>query len=134
MGSYNYREAVVDDVYDYLVENEIKWTADTRDDVAQQLDDDLWVEDSVTGNGSGSYTFDREKARNLVQGDPDALDLIREMCREFGVESDEIAEKFLDEDYEWFDVSLRCYLLNQSIWEAMDKVEAENPYDWEGEE
>lgn len=36
-------------------------------DNTENIYDNLFVSDSVTGNGSGSYTFDREKAKELIQ-------------------------------------------------------------------
>ena len=56
MEKYNYREQVKSDILDYIAENEIKVTASNREEVAEQLQDELWANDSVTGNASGSYT------------------------------------------------------------------------------
>lgn len=53
---YNYFEAVKSDVTEYI-ENEIDfsdWT-ENRDGLEEELNDDLWICDSVTGNASGSY-------------------------------------------------------------------------------
>jgi len=110
---YSYTEAMYADIKEYIEENDIEVTADTdKDDLTEQLYDDLWIVDSVTGNGSGSYTFDRAKAREYVLADPDAL---REALTEFCVPADEIAEKFLAEDWEYFDVTIRCYYLGMVI-------------------
>ena len=46
-----------------------------------------------------------------------------EAISEFGVDSETVAEKFLDADYEYFDVTIRCYLLGQAISEALDEME-----------
>lgn len=54
---YNYLEAVTADVLNYIDENNITVTSENRDKIEQQLNDDLWTVDSVTGNASGSYTF-----------------------------------------------------------------------------
>lgn len=59
---YNYLQAVKEDVKNYIEENEIKVNSSNREEVEQTLNDDLWAEDSVTGNGSGSYTFNRAEA------------------------------------------------------------------------
>lgn len=61
---YDYLENVTADVRDY-VEQEVdlsKW-AGNRDGLEEKLNDDLWTCDSVTGNGSGSYTFNRVQAQ-----------------------------------------------------------------------
>ena len=49
MEKYNYREQVKSDILDYIAENEIKVTASNREEVAEQLHDELWANDSVTG-------------------------------------------------------------------------------------
>jgi len=120
--AYNYLEAMVDDIKDYIDENINLEEYENRQELEEKLNDDLWVEDSVTGNGSGSYTFDRHKSYENVQGDPNAMDYIRDLVSEFGVDAETVAEKFLDEDYEYWDVSIRCYLLGQAIGEALDQL------------
>lgn len=55
---YDYREAVKDDVRNYIAENiTIEAYKGQRDELEEMLNEDLWTADSVTGNGSGSYTF-----------------------------------------------------------------------------
>ena len=120
--AYNYLEAMVDDIKDYIDENINLDEFEDRHELEEKLDDDLWVEDSVTGNGSGSYTFDSHKSYENVQGDPDAMDYIRDLVSEFDVDAETVAEKFLDEDYDYWDVSIRCYLLGQAIDEALDQL------------
>ena len=54
---YNYLEAVKDDVREYI-EDEIDFTDyGTIEDLEQFLNDELFINDSVTGNASGSYTL-----------------------------------------------------------------------------
>ena len=120
--AYNYLEAMVDDIKDYIDENINLDEFEDRQELEEKLNDDLWTEDSVTGNGSGSYTFDRHKSYENVQGDLDAMDYIRDLVSEFGVDAETVAEKFLDEDYEYWDVSIRCYLLGQAIGEALNEL------------
>lgn len=123
--AYNYLEAVKDDVREW-VEYEID-IADYPDryDLEQQLYDDLWDADSVTGNGSGSYTFSRAAAEGNVKGDPKAMDYIKDMCDEWDISASVIGDKFLNEDWEYFDVSIRCYLLGQAISEVLDELYGE---------
>lgn len=40
---YNYLEAVTADVLNYIDENNITVTTENRDEVEQQLNDDLWA-------------------------------------------------------------------------------------------
>lgn len=118
--NYNYLEAMKEDILEYI-RNEIN-LSDYEDKYAleEYLNDTLWVEDSVTGNASGSYTFNRWKAKEYVT---DNMELVTEMCTEFGLDSESIAEHFLEEDWEYFDVSIRCYLLGQAIAEVLEELD-----------
>lgn len=125
MMNYNYLEAMKEDVKEYL-KNEAKLTLDdllyNRSDLEEKLHDDLWVNDSVTGNASGSYFCNTYKSKECVL---DNMDLLKEMCQEFGTGAETIGQKFIDDEWEWMDVSIRCYLLGQAISEALDEVEEE---------
>ena len=115
MKTYNYLEAVTADVLDYINENNITVTNETRDEVEQQLNDDLWACDSVTGNASGSYTFNRWTAETYICHN---LDLLAEAVEKFGGNMD-----VLKDGAEACDVTIRCYLLAQAIAAALDEVE-----------
>lgn len=129
MTNYNYLEAMQADIreairFDYDL---TEWT-ENRQGLEEKLNDELWTDDSVTGNGSGSYTFNRAKAREYVLAD---MDLCIEALREFCVEPETIAEKFLAEDWEYFDVTARCYLLGQAISAVLDDMEESGAFDAE---
>ena len=117
MANYSYLESMKSDIKDYITENYEK--EDYENISEEELNDDLWTEDSVTGNASGSYTFCRETAKGYVL---DNLDLVQEMASEFGIDNATIGEKFLEEDFEWFDVSIRCYLLGAAIHESLEEL------------
>ena len=125
MEKYNYFEAVKNAVLDYINENEIKVTTSNKDELADSLNDDLWTNDSVTGNGSGSYFFNTWKAEEALCHN---LDLLGEACEEFGSTAD-----LLKDGAEACDVTIRCYLLPQAISEALDELE-EDDEDEEDEE
>lgn len=111
--AYNYLDAVTDSVRDVIDEYLDNYDADMdADDIREQLYDDLWTDDSVTGNGSGSYTMDRWKAREYVFEDTDA---VLEALQEYDTDAKTVGEKFLEEDWEYFDVTARCYVLGQAI-------------------
>ena len=126
MCNYNYLEAMVEDILEYI-RNEVELSDySDREELEEKLNNDLWVEDSVTGNASGSYTFNAWKAKEYVT---DNMGLVTEMCTEFGLDSVSVAEHFLEEDWEYFDVSIRCYLLGQAIAKTLDELD----YDFEEE-
>lgn len=127
MQKYNYLEAVKDDVKTWLVDNssqfeEIKdnnkidgvidW-----DSVKDDLNETLWNEDSITGNGSGSYTFNSKKAREYVLSD--GLQYLKDLVDEGWLTYESIGKYVTDYNFESLDVSLRCYFLSQAIEEVI---------------
>jgi hypothetical protein len=69
----------------------------------------------VTGNASGSYTFNAWKAEEYLCHN---LDLLGEALAEFGCEPNYITEK----GAEACDVTIRCYLLGQAISEVLSEM------------
>lgn len=123
---YDYKQTLNEDIRDHIRENytpeEIAENLRDRDEWEQTLNDDLWVDDSVTGNASGSYTFNRWKAReNVVEN----LDLLSEALAEFGEAATDTARLFLNEEWENFDVKIRCYLLGAVLSDVLDELEEE---------
>lgn len=121
---YNYCEAIRNDVLNYIKENytiqEQIENLEDRDEWEEKLNDGLWVEDSVTGNASGSYTFNRCQAREYVI---EWLDVLKDALEDFGTPSETIVNNFLNEEWEYFDVTIRCYLLGGAINKALDELE-----------
>lgn len=123
--TYDYREAVKADVQDWLKEN-FEYLEDAvndvtdREEVREFLNDELWADDGVTGNASGSYTFDRAQAKEYVE---DNMELAVEACREFDC-INKFADAIADSDYEFLDVTIRCYLLGEAIEAIIDEAEA----------
>lgn len=115
MERYDYRQALMDDIRNYIEENDIKITSENRDDVEEELRDSLMNNDSVTGNASGSYTFNTWQAEeNLCHN----LELLQDACNEF------CCEPRLD-SAEWCDVVIRCYLLGECLSSVLDELEVE---------
>lgn len=118
MEKYNYLEAVKEDVKNYIEENEISISKENRNEIEEQLNEDLFIDDSVTGNGSGSYTFSTWQAEeNLCHN----LDLLVEALKEFGLSAGEALKRGAED----CDVTIRCYLLAQAIAEVLDEMEEE---------
>jgi len=114
----DYLEEMVADIETYWFDdkNGDRFEDTDADDIYQELNDDLFVSD-VTGNASGSYTFNTWQARENVLG---AEDVLKDACSEFGC-MDVLGEKFLDGEWEWMDVTIRCYLLGEAIGMFMQK-------------
>ena len=117
MERYDYLEAVKEGVLNYINDNGIMVTTEYRDEVEQYLNDTLFTCDSVTGNASGSYTFNTWTAEEYLCHN---WELLREALTEFGCDM-----SYLEKGAEACDVTIRCYLLGQAISEVLDEIETE---------
>lgn len=120
MANYNYYEAVKEDVMEYINNNINLADYEDKDELEQFLNDELFAEDSVTGNASGSYTFNRYEAQENVI---DNIDLLQEACEEFATDAETVGNWLLDEEWETMDVTIRCYMLGGAISEALEEIE-----------
>ena len=118
MANYNYREEIKKDIREYIEENEgLKGLSD-KDEAFEKLNEELWIADSVTGNASGSYTFNRATSEEYVK---DNLNLCIDACEEFGVDSKSFGQKVYDEEWEYLDVTIRCYLLGECLSTVLEE-------------
>lgn len=119
---YNYYETMSEDIKDYIEHNidADDWKED-REGLEEKLNDDLWDGDDITGNGSGSYTFNSWTAREYVL---DNTDLLKEALTEFD-EKEKAIDILCDDDWETADVIIRCYLLGACINDVLDELENE---------
>lgn len=118
MERYDYLEAVKEDVKQYINDEITLTDYSDRDELEEFLNETLWDEDSVTGNGSGSYTISTwESEENICHN----LELLAEAMEEFACSAKDILEK----GAEWCDVTIRCYLLSRAIGEVLDDMEEE---------
>lgn len=119
MEKYDYLSAVESDVREYIENNVNFHDYSYLDEMKEDLNEKLFVDDSVTGNASGSYTFNAWKAEEYLCHN---LDLLAEANEEFGGSSD-----ILSDGAEMCDVTIRCYLLGQAI----ENVAPDMWQDWE---
>ena len=112
MERYNYLAAVKDDVRNYISDEVNLSEFGGVEELNEFLNEKLFNENSVTGNSSYTYTYNREVAtENLL----DNMDLLSQAMDEFG--------NVLDKGEELCDVTIRCYLLPQAINEVLDAYE-----------
>lgn len=128
---YNYLENVIEDVKQAILDNytaeEIRGNLTDRDEWEERLNDDLWTDDSVTGNASGSYTFSTWAAEEYLTHN---WGILAEALDEFG----DYNINPIERGAEWCDVTIRCYLLRKAISEVLDELEEEFPEEDEDEE
>lgn len=116
MDRYDYRRTMHEDIVNWLYDHrEIISEYDNIDDLSERLNDDLWTEDGVTGNASGSYYCSTWKAAEALAFN---WDLLREALDEFGQSDVNPIEK----GEEWCDVTIRCYLLGKMIDEVLSSI------------
>lgn len=122
---YDYESAVREDVEQAIFD---RYTADElvamlredgRDRVEENFNDELWTDDAVTGNASGSYTFNTYAAEeNLCHN----MDLLAAVCDEFGGGVGDAIRR----GAEYCDVTIRCYMLSGAISEFLNEFEREH--------
>lgn len=112
---YDYLENVKADVLEYIKENYEKEDYANLD--YDELYDEMFLEDSITGNASGSYYCNTWKAEEAIAHN---LDLAKEAYEMFGYDG----VKFED-GAEAIDVTIRCYLLGQALQEVLEDLESE---------
>lgn len=116
METYNYLAAVTDDVRTWINDNRAAIADFDRDELEEYLRETLWIDDSVTGNASGSYTYNSWTAEeNLCHN----WELLAEACAEFGTDLGEAVKK----GAEFCDVTIRCHLLPDAIAAALDEMD-----------
>lgn len=121
MERYDYRAAMAADVASWISDNynaaEIAEKLEDRDAWEEELNDELWIVDSVTGNGSGSYWFSSWKASEALFHNWDLMaEAMSELCCDCNA---------IEKGPEWADVTIRCYLLSEAIYTALDALEEE---------
>lgn len=123
MEKYDYLNAVTEDVKDYILMNyeteELKQLLQEREDFEEQLNDDLWAEDEITGNGPDGYNISEDTAAIYVGQN---FRLAGEAMEEFCVPAEN-----LKKGPKYLDTTIRCYLLNQAISAAVSEIIQENP-------
>lgn len=115
MEKYDYRYEMRHDILDYI-DNEYGRTLVvndmTKEDAFEKMYDELWVTDSVTGNASGSYFFNRWKAEEAICHNTDLID---EAYSEFDSKVDILNPEAID-------VTIRCYLLSEILSNVLDEL------------
>lgn len=108
---HDYRKEMKMDIKNYLYDN---YGDDEKLDY-EEIYDKLFSGDSVTGNASGSYTFNTYVAEeNLAHN----LDLLTNACNYFAIN----IENAILKGAENCDVLIRCYLLDEILQEVFDEI------------
>lgn len=130
MEKYDYRRAIIDDLKDWIInETDIieEGVVDGRDDdLYNWIYDEVFDEDSITGNGTYYYGTE-EFCSECLSGN---FDLLYEAMHEFAIDNE---INILISHYEnkdlarYFDCTIRCYLLMDCIYKAVEEILLERP-------
>lgn len=112
MEKYNYLESIKEDIKNLIRWGEIETP---NKDNYQEIYDYLYIDDSVTGNASGSYYCNSYKAQKALLNN---LDLLQDACEEYD------KTPRLDNPEEC-DLIIRCHLLSQALNEVIEEIEEE---------
>lgn len=111
---YDYEKAMAEDIRQWLEESG-EYNGGISPSDRDAIYDELFVNDSVTGNASGSYTCNAWKAEEYVCHN---LDLLGEALDEFCVDGETLRKKMSGE---WADVTIRCYMLGRVLNKVIDE-------------
>ena len=121
MDKYDYYIEVTNDVECWLDQNDFDLSQfENREEAAEFLQDELWPDDEITGNGSYGYAAEEACEEFLCHN----LNLLFDALFEFG----ELEESLLDNLHKhhkeknlarWADCTIRCYVLNNAIERAL---------------
>lgn len=105
MTLHDYKEQIKNDI----LEN-AKYYKDSISDL-EELSEQMWTDDSITGNGSGTYFDSEDKAREAIGPLIWSNDLL-DIFKEYGY--DRVP---MEKGARFIDTSIRCFLLNECIYE-----------------
>lgn len=122
---YDYRTEMYEDVLEAVTEwldvnpEALEVVDGDYVDLYEGLYDILWFDDSVTGNGSGSYTFDEHYASECLVGN---YSILKEALNDF------CQFPLTDISAEVFDVTIRCYLLGDVLYDVLSDMNDEKNF------
>lgn len=121
MTDYNYILAMKEDIRNYIECECDLMEYDDVDDAYDELYDCLLMSDTVTGNASGSYTFNTYKAEEYLCHN---MDLLINACYEFGQPVGDAVER----GAEYCDMTIRIHLLSSVLYGVLEELNDEYDY------
>ena len=117
---YNYREAMVKDIMDFVIDNYMEPAPDmTRDEYIEALNDELWNVDMITGNGGFYYASEEECMNYVGYGLHEFVEALDEWGHELISKN---WKEFYAAPARYVDCIIRTYLLYECIDKAVDKL------------
>lgn len=118
MKIYSYPKAVKSDIREYLKDEldvgKFGLLIQGDDDTIEDVREEAFEDDSITGNASGSYTMNSLKAEQNLTGN---WDLLQEAKEELNPTID-----LIEKGPEFCDVLIRCYLVDWCFNETLNDI------------
>jgi len=118
---YDYRQAMINDIKNYIIEN--NWVEKQDKDLSyeellENLTDELWGEDKITGNGLHGYASEEECQEYIASN----LTLYFEAANEFEAFPNSGSPWIYKNPAKYMDATIRCYLLRECVDEACNQL------------
>lgn len=112
MEEYNYEKNMKQDIIELV--DSYGWP-ETGEEFYNMCEDELWADDSITGNGGGYYDNSVNCAEYISRNLPLAI----EAMNDFGVETKNLPRD--DRIYQHLDSLIRCYLFEGVVADIMNE-------------
>lgn len=136
MEKYDYRRVITDEIKDWIVnESDIpeRGIMDGRDDdLYNWIEEEVFEIDEITGNGP-NYFDTEEKCFEYIAGN---TGLLYEAAHSYNIDNDiePIIDHFQDKSLaRYFDCTIRCYLLMDCIYQAVEELMQDGTIPYLGE-
>jgi len=117
--SYNYRTEMKQDILDYINSNITLEDWEFHGDLEDYLYNELWADDSITGNGGNYYSLEFVCNNCLAYN----LDLMMEACEEFYVDMKTLLQHYHNGNLaRYLDCAIRCYLLGEVLYDVLNEI------------
>ena len=124
MEHYDYYKEVANDIVCWMDDGDEPFDLsqfEDMDEAAEYLNDTLWADDTITGNGPDAYGTEHECEEYLCHN----LDLVFEACECFCVDWTLLREHLKEGNLaRYLDCTLRCYVLGEAIEMALKEWES----------
>lgn len=117
MKEYDYHEAMIADIKEYLSDNNIEITDSNKEELEEELYDELWDEESITGNGPFGYASEEECKTFIMNV---STPIIADILREYDVSYNTLLNALQEENiYRFLDSHIRCYYLGECLSQVL---------------
>lgn len=125
MKKYDYKRAITDDIKDWIINDsdliENGYMENRDDDLYNWIYEEVFDEDSVTGNGTYYYGTE-DFCSECLSGN---FDILYEAAHEFAIDDEVniLIKHYEDKDLaRYFDCTIRCYLLIECVYAAVEEL------------